>query len=172
MPMKRNKSTNKAIGLNCIIFVSIAFILVHFYFWCNPCTKGWNDQYQINIKSGKKRLVKYRYFLKISDASEETIISKTFDGSLEIVKDDGWRLVHIHYPFYEYAVFNRWSGYHAKYSQAYNVISDVEKVIGAIESRDEKKKFCKEILRLWQVNGGNSRLITELIEIHRQNLFR
>lgn len=104
------------------------------------CRKQW-----INIESGRARLERYIWFVKVSSHDEETALSNALGAST--AKDDAWRLVN---------TFGTWQGHspHHGFHGALNQVNVFETIAKDREwSVEKKREVALAVTAHWRTDG-------------------
>ena len=106
----------------------------------------------INIQSGQARRSSYLWFLKVSEAIEDTLLSRALDGEhVEVVSDiEPWQRVNT----FSYAAHH---SPHYRFHGAFVQIVQLDGVFKMLHATAERKReIAKKLLTLWQSSGGDS----------------
>jgi len=130
--------------------IGLAALVREFWPVCPPPLPTWNCETQeINIKTGQARYRRYRFFVKICDATKDTALSRAITQPMSVTDIKDWHTVN------QFAQPSLRISPHYKYHGALSQVREVEmlqKVYALNESN--VASIARQLLITWQTNGS------------------
>jgi hypothetical protein len=143
-----------------LAIISLILIFPFIFSFLHPCTNIQCRKKQIDINTGMSRIQKYYWFLKYSEKTEPTYLSKLLD--IDSVENPQWRNVN---------TFSFGHRLHINYSfhGAFGQIKELKMMISLYDINEEDSKViaCK-IIELWKENQSDRKADEYLHEINMQ----
>ncbi len=134
-----------------ILLAAIIFIIIFpFVFsFINPWTNMQCRKEQINISTGMSRTQKYYWFLKYSEKTEPTYLSKLL--GVDSAENLHWRSVNTF-------SFGHRNSPHYSFHGAFSQISKLKLMISLYNiNEDDSKEIAREIIKLWKENRSDNK---------------
>ena len=136
---------------SAITFLALSFILIFpfMFSFIHPWTNIQCRKEQIDINTGMSRIQKYYWFLKYSEKTEPTYLSKLLD--IDSVENPHWRNVNT-FSFGHRLCINY--SFHGAFGQ----IKKLKMIISLYNiNEDDSKAIARQIIRLWKEGQSDNK---------------
>jgi hypothetical protein len=147
---------NKVILLAVVIILILIFPFL--FSFINPWTNIQCRKELIDINTGISRTQKYYWFLKFSEKTEPTYLSKLL--GIDSVENPYWRAVNTF-------SFGHRNSPHYSFHGAYSQIKNLELIVSLYNiNKDDSKEIARQIINFWKENQSDNKADEYLHEIN------